>query len=184
MHVSEEEDRFEHKATLNFESTPVEVDDAPSGKRNNETGEGQLPSQKPVRRIKLLIVAVEAADTTQEVVLESIIDCSKLKSPDSTSQMATSRPSMEKMLEISAVLIVDDIGVVVGGIFSLWMMMPTARLLTKFGVLLVIVVGSRRREVSAPEVEKYGGCGGGEMNDSDDDKGRDGVNATGVATTY
>ena len=118
MHVSEEEDRFEHKATLNFESTPVEVDDAPSGKRNNETGEGQLPSQKPVRRIKLLIVAVEAAETTQEVVLESVIDCTKLTSSDSTSRMATSRPSMEKMLEISAVLIVDNIGVV-GGIFSL-----------------------------------------------------------------
>ncbi len=63
--------------------------------------------------------------------------------------------------------------------------MPPARiLLTKFGVLLVIVVGSRRRETSAPEVEKYGGCGGGETNDGDDDKGRDGVvNATGVATT-
>jgi hypothetical protein len=38
--------------------------------------------------------------------------------------------------------------------------------------------------VSAPEVEKYGGGGGGgETNDGDDDKGRDGVIATGVATT-
>ena len=62
--------------------------------------------------------------------------------------------------------------------------MPPARLLSKFGVL-VIVVGNRRREVvSAPEVEKYGsGGGGGETNDGESDRrGRDGVTA-GVAAT-
>ena len=61
-------------------------------------------------------------------------------------------------------------------------MLPAWLLITTFGVL-IIDVGSRRREVSAPEVEKYGGGGGGgETNDSDDDRGRDGVVA-GVATT-
>jgi len=54
--------------------------------------------------------------------------------------------------------------------------MPPARLLTKFGVL---VGNGRRREVSAPE---YGSGGGGETNDSDDDRGRDG-DIPGVAAT-
>ena len=58
------------------------------------------------------------------------------------------------------------------------MRLPAWWLITKFGVL----VGSRRREVSAPEVEKYGSGGGGERNDDgNEDRGRDGV--IGVATT-
>ena len=151
-------------------------DDTPSGKSNNEIGEGQLPSQKPVRKIKLLIVAVEAADTTKEAVLECIIDCTKLKSLDSTSRMATSRPSIEKILETSAVLVIVDDGGVVGGIFSLWMMRLPAWLLTKFG--------RRRRgkESATPVVDKYVGGGEGETNDGDNDKRRDGI-IVGVATT-
>ena len=85
-------------------------EDAPSVNENNGIEEGQLPSQKPVRRNKLLMVEDEAVDSMQ-VVLESI-DCMKVPSSDSTSRIATRDPtsSMEKILETSAEFI--------GGVFS------------------------------------------------------------------
>ena len=94
------------------------------------------------------------------------------------SRIATSRPSMEKIL-VSSALLIDG---VVGGIFSLlWMMMPPGGQLSTELVALVIDVGSRRREESSPVVQMYAGGGGGETNDGDD-RGRYGVIAV-VATT-
>ena len=71
MQDSKEGDRLEHKATLNFDTVAVDEEakeDTPSvGSNSNGIGEGQLSSQNPVLRIKLLIDVAVNADKTQAV---------------------------------------------------------------------------------------------------------------------